>query len=143
MSISQAVELMFKASGLMRGHEIFILKMPVATIGDLADSVIELTREKFGIENEIMVKIIGKRAGERQHEKLLLREEADQALERDDMFIIRPDVDYEVLHNFTQESYPKTRLAELSEYSSQDKIQMKREEIQEMLMSVLDSDKQS
>jgi|TARA_B100000315_G_C14509085_1_gene556087 FlaA1/EpsC-like NDP-sugar epimerase len=140
MSISQAVELMFKASHLMRGHEIFILKMPVAMIGDLANSVIKVTREKLGIQNDITVQIVGKRVGERQHEKLLLREEADQALERDDMFIIRPNVDYEVFHDFSQENYPGASSAELSEYSSQNKTPMSKKQIREMVLSVWDSD---
>jgi FlaA1/EpsC-like NDP-sugar epimerase len=140
MSISQAVELVFKASSLMRGHEIFILKMPVAKIGDLAESVIELTREKFGIKNEIKVNIVGKRVAERQHEKLLFSDETEQALERDDMFIIRPNVDYEVFHDFSQENYPGASSAELSEYSSQNKTPMSKKQIREMVLSVWDSD---
>jgi len=135
MSISQAVELMFKASDLMRGHEIFILKMPVAKIGDLAESVIELTREKFGIKNEIKIDIVGKRVAERQHEKLLFSEEAEQALERDEMFIIRPNVDYYLFHSFAKENYPGTQSTELSDYSSQDAKPMTKRQIREMLLS--------
>jgi FlaA1/EpsC-like NDP-sugar epimerase len=135
MSISQAVELMFKASDLMRGHEIFILKMPVAKIGDLAESVIELTREKFGIKNEIKIDIVGKRVAERQHEKLLFSEEAEQAIERDEMFIIRPNVDYYLFHSFAKENYPGTQSTELSDYSSQDAKPMTKRQIREMLLS--------
>jgi FlaA1/EpsC-like NDP-sugar epimerase len=135
MSITQAVELMFKASDLMRGHEIFILKMPVAKIGDLADAVIEISREKFGIDKRIKITNVGKRVGERQHEKLLLREEAEQALERDEMFIIRPNVDYELFHSFSKESYPGTRPAEVREYSSKDETPISKEQIREMLLS--------
>ena len=135
MSITQAVELMFKASDLMRGHEIFILKMPVAKIGDLADAVIEISREKFGIDKRIKITNVGKRVGERQHEKLLLREEAEQALERDEMFIIRPNVDYELFHSFSKESYPGTRPAEVREYSSKDETPISKKQIREMLLS--------
>ena len=73
--------------------------------------------------------------GERQHEKLLLREEAEQALERDEMFIIRPNVDYEIFQSFVKESYPGTRPAEVREYSSKDETPISKKQIREMLLS--------
>ncbi len=41
MSISGAVELVFKATLLAKGGEIFILKMPVIRLGDLVDVIID------------------------------------------------------------------------------------------------------
>ena len=47
MSISHTIDLVFKATLLAKGGEIFILKMPVAKLGDLADVVIEHYAEKY------------------------------------------------------------------------------------------------
>ncbi|MEK7644487.1 MAG: UDP-N-acetylglucosamine 4,6-dehydratase family protein [Patescibacteria group bacterium] len=136
MSIGQAVDLIFKASELMRGQEVFILKMPVATIGDLAQAVIEIVKEKNSIAGEVPIKVIGKKAGERKHEKLLTLDESETALERDDMFIIRPNVEYEVFHDFKPEEYPNCRPAAIREYSSKTENLMTREEIKKMVLSI-------
>jgi FlaA1/EpsC-like NDP-sugar epimerase len=42
MSIPQAVKLVFSAAELMKGGELFILKMPAARVGDIADVLIEV-----------------------------------------------------------------------------------------------------
>ena len=99
--------------------------------------MINLLKTRTDIAKEIgeIKKNIGKRVGERQHEKLLLREEAEQALERDEMFIIRPNVDYEIFHSFAKESYPGTSPAEVREYSSKDETPISKKKIQEMLLS--------
>jgi FlaA1/EpsC-like NDP-sugar epimerase len=80
MSIQDAVMLVFKAVDMMQGGEVFILKMPVIRLGDLADKVIA--------GRKVEKKIIGLRPGERMHEMLLTDEERKIAVETDDMFII-------------------------------------------------------
>lgn len=136
MSIPQAVSLIFKASELMRGQEVFILKMPVATIGDLARAVISIVKEKNNISQEIPIKIIGKLVGERKHEKLLTLDESESALEREEMYIIRPNVKYEIFHDFKPEEYPDSHLAAVKEYSSQKERLMSLEEIKKMILSI-------
>lgn len=136
MSIHQAVELIFRAHNLMKGHEIFILKMPVATIGALADSVIEIMRERNKKLKKIPIHIIGKKAGERQHEKLLTLDESGTALERDDMFIIRPNIHLEMFHSFTEETYQDCLPAKVREYSSDRQPFMPKDKIKQMLLSI-------
>lgn len=136
MSISQAVDLIFKASEMMKGQEVFILKMPVATIGDLAKAVIDIMKEKNNIIVDVPIKVIGKKAGERKHEKLLTWDESETALEREDMFIIRPNVEYEISHNFQPEEYPNSRAAEVREYSSKSEKLMSSEDIKKMILSI-------
>jgi len=87
MSIPQAVGLILKAVTMMKDREIFILKMPSARIKDMAQAVIEIVgKDKGG--KEIRIKSIGKKNGERLHEKLLTEEESSIALDTKDMFII-------------------------------------------------------
>lgn len=136
MSISHAVDLIFKASELMKGQEVFILKMPVATIGDLAKAVIDIMKEKNNIVGDVPIKVIGKKVGERKHEKLLTLNESETALERDDMFIIRPNVEYEIFHNSKFEEYPDSRPATVKEYSSQSEKLMSLEDIKKMVLSI-------
>lgn len=140
MSIPQAVDLIFKASDIMRDHEIFILKMPVATIGGIVDSLIDLVQERNNLSKRPEVKIIGKRVGEKKHEKLLTSDEAESALENDDMFIIRPYVGMKEGDDLKEESYPNAVPAKLKEYSSEEQINMTRGEVKAMLASICNLD---
>jgi FlaA1/EpsC-like NDP-sugar epimerase len=80
MSIDDAVRLVFKAVEIMQGGEVFILKMPVVRLGDLADKVIA--------GRQIPRSIIGLRPGEKKHEELMTEQEKTVVVETDDMFIV-------------------------------------------------------
>jgi FlaA1/EpsC-like NDP-sugar epimerase len=91
MSISKAVELVFKAAKVAHGGEIFVLKMPALRIGELAEVMIEELAAQYGYRPEqIKVEIIGKRPGEKYDEELMTEEEAKYAYETQDMFVILP-----------------------------------------------------
>lgn len=123
MTIHDAVNLVFKAASLMRDREIFILKMPVVKIGDLAKAVLPSASMK--------IKIIGKKNGERMHEKLLTAEEAENALETKDMFIIVPP---EVLASTqSRRIYSGIRKTKINEYGSQTEKKLTIKEIKNML----------
>lgn len=140
MSIPQAVQLVFKATKLMKNREIFVLKMPVLTINDLASAVIEVFEKKHGARKETSRKIIGKKGGERRHEKLLTCEESEGALESDDMFIILPNLlDSGAGYEFDNISaYPRCKRAEVKEYSSEGVEKMEVQEIKKLLMASKD-----
>jgi nucleoside-diphosphate-sugar epimerase len=140
MSIKQAVGLMFHAASLMKGQEIFILKMPVATIGDLAKATAAIMKEKSPKLKDVETKIIGKRVGERQHEKLLTLDESETALERDDMYIIRPNVDFEIFHDFSPEMYEGSHPADVRAYSSKHEENMSLDEVKAMILSIPELD---
>jgi len=133
MSIPDAVQLILKASVLMQGHEIFILKMPVAKIGDLTKAIIEIIKEKQKIKKDIPITIVGARSGERMHEKLLTKDEAKSSLETDDMFIILPSY----MPGYENESriYKNTKKARVSEYSSEKVKKMSIKEIKEKIIN--------
>lgn len=91
MSVDEAINLVLKAAAMMDDREIFVLKMPVFRIVDLAQAVIELYGPELGRNpKDVEIKIIGRKNGERIHEKLLSKDEATYAFETDDMFIITP-----------------------------------------------------
>jgi FlaA1/EpsC-like NDP-sugar epimerase len=138
MSISQAVHLSFKAIEIMKNREIFVLKMSVLTVGDLAKATMEAYKEKYDIKKDISIKIIGKKEGERIHEKLLTIEESEVALELEDMFIILPNLlnpgsGYELMGENVK-LYPKSKRAQLGDYSSVDAKKMSVPEIKNMLL---------
>ncbi|MBI5728768.1 MAG: polysaccharide biosynthesis protein [Candidatus Magasanikbacteria bacterium] len=121
ISVDEAVSLVFKAARLSRDREIFILKMPVIRIYDLAKAVIELYAEKCGrVAREVKIKIVGRKAGERLHEKLLTRDEAVYALETKDMFIIKPVIGREqhVDYGVDSISFPGAKKCRYVDYST-------------------------
>lgn len=137
MSISQAVQLVFKSAKLMRNHEIFVLKMPVVAIKDLAQATIDAYNEKRGVKVAVSVKIIGKNCGERTHEKLLTSDESEEALESDEMFIILPSLldpesDYKFFKN---DLYPGFKKAKVGEYSSKSIKKMLVKAIKDLFLS--------
>jgi len=101
MSIENAVNLVLRAACLAEGGEVFILKMPSLRIPDLIDVVVEELAPRYGYRpDEIEVRVIDKRCGEKLFEELMTLEEAERALETDEMYIIRsggcgdPDINY-------------------------------------------------
>ena len=92
MKTSQAVELILKAAKIAKGREIFILKMSAVRIEDLAEVMIEKLAPMYGYKSEeIKIKIIGKRAGEKLYEELMTEDEEENVIETDDMFIVLPE----------------------------------------------------
>jgi len=89
MSLNQATNLTIKALKEAKGGEVFVLKMPVIKLGDLANLLIEETCEKYGIKREeISVEVIGLRPGEKMYEELMTNDESIEAWELSDMYII-------------------------------------------------------
>ncbi|MDP3710348.1 MAG: polysaccharide biosynthesis protein [bacterium] len=136
MSVSQAVNLIFKATKLMKDREIFVLKMPVANIKDLALVVVDSIKAKNNsVDKRIEIKVIGKKNGERVHEKLLTREESEVALETDEMFVITPDLSVEK-NSAGHNSYYKSKKAKVREYSSKDQSLLSPEAIKKILLEI-------
>jgi len=91
MHIPDAVRLILMAGNLARGREIFILKMPVVRIIDLARVMIDELAPRYGHKpGHVQVKIIGKREGEKLFEELMTEEESERAFENEEMYIIYP-----------------------------------------------------
>ena len=104
MNTSQAVELILKAAKIAKGGEIFILKMQVVRISDLAEVVIERLAPKYGhAPDQIEIKNIGRREGEKLYEELMTEDEAENAYESEEMFVVLPqnfEMSYKLPDNF-------------------------------------------
>lgn len=93
MTTREAVKLVLEASVLACGGEVFVTKMPVMRIVDLAQAMIDLLAPAYGFSpQEISLKIVGVRSGERLHEELLTAEEMDRTLETERLFVILPSL---------------------------------------------------
>jgi len=132
MSIQNTIELIFKATVMAKGGEIFILKMPVLKIGDLADVLIKKYSSKYGYRaDEINKKIIGSRPGEKYYEELMTENEAANSIETDDILIVLPHSDFNI--NLKASDYKNARLCKLKSYISQDQKILSKKEIEELL----------
>ena len=90
MSVSDAVKLVLEATFMMKGGEVFVLKMKAVRIIDLLKAIIDLVAHKFGYDNNYKIKKIGIRPGEKLYEELMSEEEASRSLELEKMFVILP-----------------------------------------------------
>ncbi|SHN67087.1 Polysaccharide biosynthesis protein [Paenibacillus sp. ov031] len=88
MTPSQAIELILEANDRAQGGEVFVLKMPVIKIGDLAEVIIEIVKERYQINSEVGIHNIGLRPGEKRYEELMTFEEKLIAEEELNMYII-------------------------------------------------------
>jgi FlaA1/EpsC-like NDP-sugar epimerase len=86
MEIADAVKLIFDASALMQGGEIFVLKMKQRPIVEFAEETIK----QHAQGRKIDIVYIGLRPGEKLTEDLLTEEEMRHARESDGMYIILP-----------------------------------------------------
>jgi len=120
MTVPKAIDLVFKATELTKGGEIFILKMPSLRVKDLAEVMVEELAPRCGYKSEdIEIKNIGKRPGEKIYEELMTSYEAEYAYENEDMFIVVPENFEEIfsLSSMLPEGFKKT---DRKAYSSND-----------------------
>ncbi|WP_019424722.1 SDR family NAD(P)-dependent oxidoreductase [Paenibacillus sp. OSY-SE] len=128
MTIKQATELTMKAMLLSNGGEIFVLKMPVIRLYDLADYIIKHEAAKINVSTDcIKIEEIGLRPGEKMYEELMTVEEAKHALETEDMFII-PNA------FMKPHQYEGARRAKVRSYSSHDVTPVNYEQLENLLL---------
>lgn len=80
ITLEQGVRFVLRCVEQMQGGEIFVPKIPSMRIADLAHV----------LAPECQVAVTGIRPGEKLHEVLVNEDEARQAVELDDMFVIKP-----------------------------------------------------
>jgi len=132
MSMRDAINLLFKATEIAQGGEIFVFKMDAIKITDLAEVMVEELAQKYGYtSDELKIEIIGNKPGEKLYEELMTEDEARRALESEDMFILLPEM--KELSHINKSSYPSVSEAEVKAYNSRDVKHLAREEIKEIL----------
>jgi FlaA1/EpsC-like NDP-sugar epimerase len=102
MSIEDSVRLVIDSAQVARGGEVFITKMPVVRIQDLATAMIRELAPRYGYDPEaIEMSIIGTKPGEKLYEELMSDEETRRSVELTRYFTVLPafrgiyhDIDY-------------------------------------------------
>ena len=91
MTLTDAVKLLMNSAPLVRGGEVFVTKMPSARIADLAQVMIDVLAPRYGFKAEqIPIKVIGSKPGEKLYEELMNDEETRRTIELKDYFVIKP-----------------------------------------------------
>ena len=91
MSIQEAVRLVIDSAHMAKGGEVFVTKMPVIRIADLAEVMIHELAPVYGHVAENMdVDIIGFKPGEKLYEELMNQEETRRARELQRYFVVLP-----------------------------------------------------
>ncbi|MHA1251652.1 MAG: polysaccharide biosynthesis protein [Candidatus Helarchaeota archaeon] len=128
MSLEDAVNLVLFAYENAEPGDVFVQKAPAATIGDLAQALLEL----FQAKNPI--KIIGTRHGEKLYESLVTREEMAHAIDLGDYYRIPADtrdLNYEIY--FSKGDH---KIDQIEEYNSQNTIRLDIEGIKKLLLKL-------
>jgi UDP-glucose 4-epimerase len=128
MSLENAVDLVMFAFTNSKQGDIFVQKSPAATIGLLAEVLVEL----FKVGSEI--KVIGTRHGEKLYESLLSKEEAVKAIDMGDYFRIPADNRDLNYAKYIDEGSPKITLSD--EYNSHNTHRLTKEELKKLLMDL-------
>ncbi|WP_286818616.1 SDR family NAD(P)-dependent oxidoreductase [Desulfobacter sp. UBA2225] len=129
MSIQEAVRLVIDSASLARGGEVFITKMPVIRILDLAQVMIDEMAPQYGYQSEkIEINFIGSKPGEKMYEELMSHEETRRALELPLYFVVLPafrgiyrEIDY-CPENIVSEKVAKPYISEIEPCLSRDEI---------------------
>lgn len=130
MTADEAVTLVIEASLLAKGGEVFITKMPVMRIIDLAMAMIDLVAPKFGRNPEnVTIEFIGPKPGEKLYEELMTQDETERAYELEHMFIVKPallplyeDIDYSSYKTLVSEKVTKPYISSSENYMSVNEI---------------------
>ncbi|MCJ7841380.1 polysaccharide biosynthesis protein [Lederbergia sp. NSJ-179] len=131
MTLDQATSLTIEAMKLAKGGETFILKMPVVSLGDLVQVLKEAVSKKYHIPpDNIMIKEIGLRPGEKKYEELMTYDESLHAIDLPNMFIIPSP--------FQQSSqYKNGKKAKPGTYQSGNQEPIRKKELRELLEKLI------
>ncbi|OPJ60886.1 SDR family NAD(P)-dependent oxidoreductase [Clostridium oryzae] len=133
MTRDQAVKLTLKAGEIGIGGELFVLKMPVLKLGDLAEVVVEETGKKYDIDSaKVKIEHIGIRAGEKMYEELMTYEESKYAYDLGEMYAVIP-----VSFNapYYERKYQHYTHCEPGSYSSHNQNSLTKEQVRQLILN--------
>ena len=133
MSIQEAVRLVIDSACLARGGEVFITKMPVVRIRDLAEVMIQELAPLYGHRpEEIEITEIGVKPGEKLYEELMSQEETRRAVELPAYFAVLPA--FRGLYKSIDYNYPQMLSTKVDNpYVSADEPPMEINELRKFL----------
>ena len=129
MTVEESVNLVLQSSILAKGGEVFITKMPVIKIDDLANAMIEILAPKISKSpKDIKIIEIGVKAGEKLYEELMSSEETRRTVELKDLYSVTPAFD--CVYEDIQYNYPNIINKRINNpYNSATEKTMTKEEI--------------
>ncbi len=132
MSIFESVRLVLDSAEEAKGGEVFVTKMPVIRIEDLAKAMIEELAPLYDLEpKDIKICEIGSKPGEKLYEELMSPEETRRTVELEQFFSVLPafrgiyhDIDYtysttvstEVDNPYVSEQEPALSVTEIKTF---------------------------
>lgn len=133
LSINEAVDLVLKSYEMMVGGEVFILKMPVFRLKDLAEILIDEFAPKYGfMPEDIKMDIIGLRPGEKMYEVLINEDELSNSVETNEFFILMPQI--EMPHySLLKEKYDGFSRPTISTFDSKNLEVLKKDELRSII----------
>lgn len=130
MTIEEAGRLVLRSLTLARGGEVFVTKMPVARIIDLAEVMVELR----GGGRKVKIDVIGAKPGEKLYEELMSDEEVPRSVELEEMYAIVPA--FKAIYKSIDYTYPGVVHEKVDRsYVSAGEPAMSRQELKEYLVS--------
>lgn len=135
MSVEDSVRLVIDSAVLAKGGEVFITKMPVVKIKNLAQAMIEELAPVYGKRpDDIQVSEIGVKPGEKLYEELMSMEETRRALDLKNYFVVLPA--FRGIYNDIHYNYGTVPGSEVNNpYISADQADMTVDNIRRMLIA--------
>lgn len=129
MTLNQSVSLILEACEKSIGGEVFILKMPIIKLKDLAEIVIEEHCKRINLDKEnIEIETIGLRAGERRFEELMTIQESECAFDLGNMYAVMvPYAGYNKIYNVNNK-------IKIGSYNSNDVEPICKEDVRKLLI---------
>jgi FlaA1/EpsC-like NDP-sugar epimerase len=138
MSTDRAVELAIRAAEVARGGEVFVFKMPAATLGDLVASAIDVAAPAGGHDpSDIATRTIEPRPGEKAYEELMTADESARACDIGEMFAVMPSIES---HPEVLEAYRSSPPAEVGAYRSDHVTPMTGNAVRELVAATFETD---
>jgi len=130
--MSNALKLILYACEIARGGEVFIFKMKVMRITEVASVMIEVLAPKYGNKPDaVSTKIIGVKPGEKLREELMTESEQMRAYEIEHMFVVAPEM--EKLSYVRKYYSDLAACGDIKPYTPKEPIFITRAEIEEIL----------
>jgi UDP-N-acetylglucosamine 4,6-dehydratase len=131
MTTQRAVELALKAAQVARGGEVFVFKMPVATLSDLVQATIEVVAPMEGRDPaSIGMRSIDTRPGEKNYEELMTAEESTRARDIGEMYAVLPAIE---AHEDIVEAYREVARPVVGAYRSDGVTSMTGDEVRALV----------
>lgn len=135
MTLPEAVRLVMDSTFLARGGEVFVTKMPIVSIADLAAVMVEVLAPAYGYEtSKIKIEVIGIKSGEKLYEELINDEETRRTIELPLYYVVLPA--FTSVYEPTEYSYPNMQQVRLDRpYNSAMGQAMSRTELRDFLIT--------